>query len=261
MCLIVLAWDAHPAYRLVVAANRDEFYARPTAPAGWWDDAPDILAGRDLQAGGTWLGVTRTGRFAAVTNVREPGNVRPDAWSRGHLVGNFLRSRAPSAGFAGGVAASAGKFNGFNLVVCDGESLVWISNRGDDGYELDSGIYGISNALLDTPWPKVVHAKEDMGAALAGPAAALEAALFALLARRDPAPDADLPSTGVAAEMERALSSAFIATPGYGTRASTVVLFGRDGTVTFVERSTAFQDGETHEVRERFTIEPVSPSP
>ncbi|HEU0053461.1 MAG TPA: NRDE family protein [Longimicrobium sp.] len=256
MCLIVLAWEAHPAYRLVAAANRDEFYARPTAPAAWWHDAPNVFGGRDLSAGGTWLGVTRTGRFAAVTNVREPLSPRPGTWSRGHLVGNFLHSRAPAAGYVAGVAANRGNFAGFNLLCCDGESLVWYSNRADDGYVLDPGLYGVSNALLDTPWPKVVRAKEDLAAALAGPPEALESALFALLARRDPAPDGQLPDTGVGAERERALSSAFIATPDYGTRASTIVLFGRDGTVDFVERTIDFATGAWTEARERFAIEP-----
>jgi len=213
MCLILFAWEHHPRYRLVVAANRDEFYARPTAPAGWWADAPRVLAGRDLREGGTWLGVTRDGRFAAVTNVREPQSYRVGAPSRGHLVGNFLAGRAPALAYLAGLMPMAPAFNGFNVLVCDGATLAWFSNRGSGARTLPPGVYGVSNALLDTPWPKVVLGKDDLRQALAGPDDALEARLFATLARRDPAPAAELPSTGVGDERERALSSAFIATP------------------------------------------------
>jgi uncharacterized protein with NRDE domain len=256
MCLILLAWDTHPRWRLVVAANRDEFHARPTAPADWWGpQAPDLLAGRDLQAGGTWLGVTRTGRFAAVTNIREPQGQRVGAPSRGHLPGNFLLSRAPSLAYLAGLMPQAMAFNGFNLLVMDGVTLGWYSNRQVAMRTLPPGVYGVSNHLLDTPWPKVVRGKEDLRAALAlEDEDALEARLFESLARRDPAPDAELPRTGVE-ELERALSSAFIATPEYGTRSSTVLLVGRDGEVRMTERTTALPgaDGFT-EVRHRFRV-------
>ena len=264
MCLVLLAWDSHPDFRLVVGANRDEFYARPTAPAEWWSDAPDVLAGRDLRDGGTWMGVTRAGRFAAVTNVREPQAYRVGAPSRGFLAANFLMSRAPALGFAAGLMPIAPTFNGFNLLLFDGTTLAWLSNRAAGARTLPPGVYGLSNHLLDTPWPKVVMGKADLREALAGPADALEARLFASLARRDPAPDAGLPRTGIDAERERALSSAFIATPEYGTRCSTVLLVGRDGEVTLTERTTTLPaaDGWS-EVRHRFRIgEPAaSPSP
>ncbi|HSU15964.1 NRDE family protein [Longimicrobium sp.] len=256
MCLVLIAWDSHPTHRLIVVANRDEFYARPTAPAGWWDDAPQVLAGRDLRDGGTWMGVTRAGRFAAVTNYREPQMYRQGAPSRGFLVANFLLSRAPSLGFAAGLMPVAPGFNGFNLLLFDGTTLAWTSNRAAGARTLPPGVYGLSNHLLDTPWTKVVSGKADLRAALAAPEAELEARLFASLARRDPAPEAELPSTGIEPERERALSSAFIATPEYGTRCSTVLLLTRDGEVTFVERTTTLPatDGFT-EVRHPFRVD------
>jgi len=255
MCLVLLAWDKHPRHRLIVAANRDEFYARPTAPAGWWADAPHVLAGRDLREGGTWMGVTRDGRFAAVTNVREPQAYRVGAPSRGHLVGNFLLSRAPSLGYAAGLMPITAAFNGFNLLLFDGATLAWFSNRGSGARTLPPGVYGVSNALLDTPWPKVVLGKDDLRQAMEGPDDELESRLFESLARRDPAPDAELPSTGVGDERERALSSAFIATPDYGTRCSTVLLVGRDGQVSLTERTTTLPATEGwSEVRHTFQI-------
>jgi uncharacterized protein with NRDE domain len=256
MCLILLAWEKHPRWRLVAAANRDEFHARPTAAADWWRDAPDLLAGRDLQEGGTWLGVTRSGRFAAVTNVREPQMYRTGAPSRGRLVSGFLASPAPSLVWLASLMPTAMAFNGFNLLVLDGTTLAWLSNRSPGFRTLPPGIYGVSNALLDTPWPKVTRGKDDLRAALAlEDDDALEAALFDSLARRDPAPEAELPNTGVGEERERALSSAFIVTPEYGTRSSTVVLIGRAGEVRLTERTTQLPaaDGWT-EVRHRFRI-------
>jgi len=265
MCLILIAWEKHPRWRLVAAANRDELHARPTAPAEWWGpQAPDLLAGRDLQEGGTWLGVTRAGRFAAVTNIREPQRTIPGAPSRGHLVGNFLLSRAPSLGYLAGLMPLAQAFNGFNLLVMDGVTLAWLSNRAPAMRTLPPGVYGVSNHLLDTPWPKVVRGKDDLRAALAlDDGDALEARLFESLARRDPAPDGELPDTGVGTEVERALSSAFIATPEYGTRSSTVLLIGRDGEARMTERTTALPgaDGWT-EVRHRFRVgEPAAAAP
>jgi uncharacterized protein with NRDE domain len=236
MCLIVLAFQAHPRFRLAVAANRDEAYARPTAPASWWPDAPDLLAGRDLRDGGTWMGVTRGGRFAAVTNYREMTPPRPNAPSRGHLVDGFLRSAAAPMEYLAELAGRAGEYNGFNLLVGDGDALAWLSNRGDGPHALQPGIYGLSNALLDTPWPKVVRAREQMRAVLDGSEEDVEPGLFRLLAERDPAPDTSLPDTGVGLERERALSSLFISSPMYGTRSSTVLLVRGDGRATFTER-------------------------
>lgn len=262
MCLIVFAWRAHPRFPLVVAANRDEFYGRPTAPAAFWDDRPELLAGRDLSAGGTWLGVTRGGRFAAVTNVREPGRPPPEgAWSRGRLVAGFLAGDGSTAAYLDRVSGDADRFAGFNLLAGDGDTLGWLSNRGDGARLLEPGVYGVSNALLDTPWPKVELGKADLRSVIASSAAGsatdeeMEARLFASLARRDPAPDARLPATGVGTEFERALSSAFIATPGYGTRSSTVLTVDIDGRVSFTERTVEPGTGEFVEARYGFSIE------
>ena len=250
MCLIVFALDAHPEHRLVVAANRDEFYARPTAAAAWWSDAPELLAGRDLREGGTWMGVTRGGRFAAVTNYRETIPPRPGALSRGHLVSGFLRADAPAPEWMRELAPRAAEYGGFNLLADDGASLLWLSNRsGEPPRAVEPGIHGLSNALLDTPWPKVERGREGMRDALASPADALEESLFRVLAHAEPAPDALLPATGVGAERERALSSLFIATPEYGTRSSTVLLMGRDGRTRFTERRFDPATGQWSESR------------
>jgi uncharacterized protein with NRDE domain len=236
MCLILFAHRAHPEYALVAAANRDELYERPTAAAGFWPDATDVLAGRDLREGGTWMGVTRGGRFAAVTNYREMPLSRDGKRSRGHLVAGFLRSATAPAAYARELAADGDAYNGFNLLVGDGASLAYVSNRGAGPRVLAPGVYGLSNALLDDPWPKVVRGKAVLADALAGPADELEARLFAALADRGIAPDAALPETGVGLERERALSAPFIATPRYGTRCSTVLVVRSDGRATFTER-------------------------
>jgi uncharacterized protein with NRDE domain len=241
MCLIALALDAHPSYRLVITANRDEFYARPTAPAVWWADAPDVLAGRDLREGGTWMGVTRGGRVAAVTNYRDPGFAQlAGAPSRGALVADFLRGSADAETYAHELAQRAARYNGFNLLVGDEGGLFYVSNRTEGVRRLEPGIYGLSNALLDTPWPKVVRAKAAMADALAAAdGEGWDARLWEALADRVIAADDALPDTGVGAERERQLSAPFIRTDVYGTRASTVLTITRGGRVRFVERSIA----------------------
>lgn len=256
MCLIALAYEAHPRHRLVVAANRDEFYARPTAPAAWWVDEPALLAGRDLREGGTWMGVTRTGRFAAVTNYREAAPPRSEAPSRGALVADFLRGSADARSYAEELSARAGAFNGFNLLVADAAGLFYLSNRTDGVRRLEPGVYGLSNALLDTPWPKVVRARSAMQAALSsGDGDGWESGLWEMLADRVIAADAHLPETGVGADRERLLSPPFISSDVYGTRASTVLTIGRGGDVRFVERSAGPGDGGWNEARFRFRIQ------
>ena len=236
MCLIFLSWRRHPAYPLVVAANRDEFYARPTAPAAYWEDAPGLLAGRDLEGGGTWLGVTRSGRFAALTNYRRGGGQVANAPTRGRLVSDFLTSDSSPADYLEALVEKSPAYNGFNLLVGDAESLCWFSTHGGQPLMLDNGIYAVSNELLDTPWPKVVRGKkifEDL----------LEAkhidpsAIFDLLADRETAADAALPDTGIGLARERTLSPIFISSGDYGTRSSSVLLAGADGKVAFHERS------------------------
>jgi uncharacterized protein with NRDE domain len=247
MCLIVFAWQRHVDYPLVFAGNRDEFLARPTEPAHWWPGAAPILAGRDLEGGGTWCGVSASGRLAALTNFRAPSERNPDAPSRGVLVSGFLQSRERAQDHLTGLAQRKSAFNGFNLLGAEQldqpeKSTLWIdSNRAHDmPRRLEAGLYGVSNAQLDTPWPKVVAAKARLNALLQPHVlerAALIAALFAMLADPQTAPYDALPATGVSLEAERSLSAAFIRMPGYGTRTSTVILVDRAGQLDFVERS------------------------
>ena len=235
MCLILFAWKKDQNYPLVLAANRDEFYERPSAPADFWDDAPDLLAGRDLRDGGSWLGITRGGRVAALTNYRDPTSLKTGAPSRGTLVSDYLRSLAPPGVYLDRVASEADRFNGFNLLVGDPDALFCFSNRGAREC-LQPGIYGLSNRLLDTPWPKVEKGKRGLKAILHDEKGVTPEALFKLLADRTPAPDDRLPDTGVGLEWERLLSPLFIESQAYGTRSSTVLLIDRNGSVTFIER-------------------------
>jgi len=252
MCLIVVAWQAHPDYPLVVAANRDEFLARPAVPAHWWCDAPRLLAGRDLEAGGTWLGVTRDGRFAALTNYRDPSQRRPGAPSRGALVREALAGTDDAIATLQAIAHVSGDYAGFNLLVGDGTRLAIHESTTGAVRELEPGVYGLSNHLLDTPWPKVRRARERFTAALAQLPG--DDALLALLRDDSPAPDHHLPATGVSPEWERWLSSAFIRAPGYGTRCSTVLSVRRDGAVALREWSWDERGELASEVLHRFRI-------
>lgn len=252
MCLILVAWRAHPDFPLVVAANRDEFHSRPSAPAAFWPEAPAILAGRDLQAGGTWLGVTRSGRFAALTNFRDPARLRRDAPSRGALVQRYLAGDAAPAAYLASLGCVAAHYNGFNLLVADGTMLGYFSNCGREPRRLDPGLYGLSNHLLDTPWPKVSRAKSSLAAALqalpeSGP-------LFDMLLDDTPAPETELPRTGVSRDWERLLSSAFVRSPTYGTRSSTVIVLDPRGQLTFEER--AFDAIGAPVAKRRFELDP-----
>jgi len=257
MCLIVFAWQVVPGVPLIAAANRDEFYERAAAPAASWPEFPQIFAGRDLKAGGSWMGITRPecasasdepavqanchgtsqpaavmpggavspSRFAAITNIRNPADVNPDAPSRGHLVTGFLQGDMPARDYVAQIAGDAGNYNGFNLILCDGRELVWYSNKaGDDprnGLPLAPGVYGLSNALLDSPWPKVLKTKAQFASLLC--LGAPEDAYFEMLSDTVIAPDMRLPDTGVPIEWERLLSAVKIESPGYGTRSSAVV--------------------------------------
>jgi uncharacterized protein with NRDE domain len=257
MCLIVLAWQTSPIACLAVAANRDEFFARPAEPAAWWADAPSVFAGRDLEGGGTWLGVTREGRFAALTNFRDlTATRRRDAPSRGRLVAEFLRGNESAADCASRILPNADSFEGFNLLVSDGTDLWSYSNVEGRAVSLSPGVYGLSNHLLETPWPKVIEARERFEQALAAARDAedLEGRLLALLGNRSLASDATLPQTGLPLDWERALSAAFVVLPDYGTRASTSVVVGRGGDIRFVERSFGKGGAPLGEVRETFRI-------
>jgi uncharacterized protein with NRDE domain len=237
MCLLVLAWRSHPDFRLVLAGNRDEFHDRPAAAADWWADAPGVLAGRDLQAGGTWLGVARDGRWAVVTNYREPLVEEDDptdaaAASRGALVADYLRGSGTPAEHAREIALGA--YRGFNLLLGDRDSLVYVSNRGRGQEALPPGVYGLSNHLLDTPWPKLARTRARFRALLAGKPE--PQALLAMLADAAPAADGELPDTGVGTEWERLLSAPFIVSAAYGTRCSTALRLREDGEMEFMER-------------------------
>lgn len=232
MCLIVVGWQAHPAFPLVVAANRDEFYARPSAPAAYWSDAPEIIAGRDLEASGTWLGVTRQGRFAAVTNVQNLVS-RRGAFLVASLTRNFLQGGQSASDYLGGLERSA--YSGFNLLLSDGKMLCYASNRGPIVQTLEAGVYGLSNHLLDSPWPKLLTARQRFSAALSK--LPDQQQFFDILADDEIVPDNELPDTGVPLDWERRLSAIFVRSPNYGTRASTVVAVNAAGTVFFEERS------------------------
>jgi uncharacterized protein with NRDE domain len=229
MCLIVFAWQVVPGLPLIAAANRDEYSARPASPAGPWPEHPEIFGGRDLQGGGTWMGISQRGpngpRFAAITNVRSPHDGRADAPTRGALVSDFLTGSVTAAQYIERIGPDAQRYNGFNLVIGDATELIWFSNRASaeprNGQPLAPGIYGISNALLDDPWPKVVRTKAQFASLLCQ--GAPQEAFFDMLADTTRAPDGRLPETGVPIEVERSLSAVCIETPGYGTRTSTVV--------------------------------------
>jgi uncharacterized protein with NRDE domain len=259
MCLILVAWQAHPAYLLVVAANRDEFFIRPTAAAGFWPGS-DILAGRDLKEGGTWMGLTRSGRFAALTNYRDPALHVEGRASRGDLVVEFLHSGASPADWLHDLATRRGNYNGFNLLAGDLNSLACLESTTGAVHVLKPGVYGLSNHLLDSPWPKVTAAKSDLADALAG--LPDDRPLFDLLRDDSPHPDHLLPRTGIGLEWERLLSSAFVKAPGYGTRSSSVLKVSRGDTpgehivTTFDEQTWLEGDNPGNRSRYRFNVDP-----
>jgi len=222
MCLIALAWQTDPERPLVLIANRDEFHERPAAPLAFWDDAPEIAAGRDLREHGTWLGLSRRGRMAAVTNVREPQEGgRRFARSRGALTTEFLLGQSSATAHVQTLMRDAHQFGGFNLLLWDGVELVYASNRPTPNWHrVEPGVHGLSNARLDTPWPKTLWAQQQIGAWMRGSDAASESLLSAMTSREVPA-DAALPDTGVGIEAERLLAPPFIYRPGYGTRCTT----------------------------------------
>lgn len=253
MCLIVLAWRTHPGYRLVVAANRDEYFGRPAARAGFWDDHAKVLAGRDLEAGGTWLGITLDGRFAALTNYRNPVDKKTGAPSRGSLVSDFLTGKMAPLEYLRGVEQRAVNYNGFSLLAGDTGSLYFLSNRGGPVTRVEPGIHGLSNHLLDTPWPKVKKGNAALAASLGGPFDA-EAA-FGLLDDTERASSGELPSTGVSLELEERLSAIrILAVGGYGTRCSTALSFGENGRIEFHERSYGEDGGVSGTVSYRLIL-------
>ncbi len=243
MCLIAIAIETHPQYPLIIAANRDEFYSRPTAPLGFWEENPDILAGKDLQSSGTWLGVTRSGSIAAVTNFRDPSSMTPWGESRGQLVKDYLTGNKPPAQYLAAVEQQKHHYSGFNLVLGDADQLWWYSNKNGGIVKLPPGIHGISNHLLDTPWPKVETIKRKLDALIRNSSTIEPYSVLDLLFDRTIAPDHKLPDTGVSLEWERMLSPIFVASPSYGTRCSSVITVDRNGRLVFCERSFSVDRG------------------
>lgn len=239
MCLIVFAWKTAADYPLLVAANRDEWRARPTAAASWWNDVPAMLAGRDLEAGGTWLGVTRSGRFAALTNFRDPTDRKSGAPSRGSLVRDYLAGNQSPHEYLTALRAKAQRFQGFNLLVGTRDELWYFGSRIDELLPIPPGVHALSNHTLNEPWPKVLKAKSALEAALQPelPWKARQSSCFFLLSNGERAEDEQLPDTGVGLEWERQLSSILISGVQYGTRSSTVLAFTAKGEVEFEERS------------------------
>ncbi|HYG19214.1 MAG TPA: NRDE family protein [Ohtaekwangia sp.] len=242
MCLIFIALDHHPNYRLVVAANRDEFYNRKTAPASFWKGYPNVIGGRDLgaappagQPAGTWMAMAKSGRISMVTNYRDPVNINPQALSRGRLVTDFVVGNESPESYIRQVEKNGKLYNGYNLLVGNTNELWYHSNYSDGVKKLDPGVYGLSNHLLDTPWPKITRGKQSFQAVLGHDRIDPED-LFTVLYDEDRATDEFLPDTGLPLDRERALSAMFIKTENYGTRCSTVVLIDKQGHVIFCER-------------------------
>jgi len=238
MCLLVLAWQSHPRYRLVVAANRDEFHERPTAPMDKWAPPDDIIAGRDLRAGGTWLAMDRKLRFGVITNFRDMQAPLPGAPSRGKLITDYLRNPEGAAAYFRRLEPTAQEYSGFNLLLMDNDSLWYASNRAEPfAKSLPPGIYGLSNHYLDTPWPKLQRVRGRFDPLLRQGGEIAKGELLSILA--DPTQagiDEELPETRLSAEWEQLLSSAFIRNEQYGTRCSTLVLLEHSGAVTLLER-------------------------
>lgn len=236
MCLITFAFQQHPDYPLIVAANRDEFYQRPTAAAHFWDEQPSIYAGRDREAGGTWMGVNRQGRFAALTNYRQgDASTKSKASSRGQLCQQLLQHSDSTEQILKTIDQRAHQFSGFNLLAGNSQQLYYSSNQGVKTTALAPGIYGLSNGLIDSNWPKVAGSKQALAQLLTGKPSC--EALLDIMADPVIADDKDLPRTGISLEMERLLSSRFIQSESYGTRCSTAILFHRNGDIEYTEQS------------------------
>ena len=250
MCLIAFAWDMHPKYKLILAANRDEFYNRPTAKAGFWEDQPNILGGRDLKAGGTWMTITKDGKFAAVTNYRDLSNIREDATSRGEIPTDFVNGEVNPEKYIQTLHEHSEDYNGFNVLVSDLGQMGHYSNYERKVNILKPGIYGLSNALLDTPWPKVELARQKFKSAIGNSFDHQE--LLNLMTDTTIAPDIELPDTGISKEMERSLSAMCIRMENYGTCCSTVITVDRDGVVNFTEKS--YPVGERKENTEHYSF-------
>jgi uncharacterized protein with NRDE domain len=254
MCLIFLSLNNHPTYKLIVAANRDEFYKRKTTSADFWEDHPEIVGGRDLEASGTWMAMNTRGRISMVTNYRDLKNLKTKAPSRGALVLDFLVSNKTEKEYLQSILPVAHQYNGFNLLVGSPDSLWYLSNYKEGLEKINEGVHGLSNALLNTPWPKVEQGKSTFESVVQDLQIDPEV-LFQLLYNEQRAPDDRLPDTGVGLERERMLSSMFIKSPDYGTRCSTVVLVNKNNQVLFVERTYNFRSFAYTTKQFTFTIQ------
>lgn len=254
MCLIVFAYKSHQNYKFIFAANRDEFYERPAEQADFWKDRPDLLGGKDLKAGGTWMGITKFGRFAAITNYRDLAKIKENAPTRGLLVTDFLLSNLSSEEYYDEVKNNLSDYNSFNLILGDINNLYYFSTHTDGLRKLDSGVYGLSNAVLDTPWPKVENSKKQL-LKLVEQKDIHAWELLCLLNDTREAKEKDLPETGVGLEWERVLSSVFIQSPKYGTRCSTAVVIDNNNNVRFAEKTFFGNQGSFSNKDYNFKIE------
>jgi uncharacterized protein with NRDE domain len=262
MCLIVLAYRVHPDYPIIIAANRDEFYNRPTRVLAQWADGSNIIAGQDLEGGGTWMGMTEDGRLAALTNYREPGVRMAEAPSRGHLVSDFLKGADSLNHYLSKLELIGNNYNGFNIILSEGGRWVYTSNRGGTPQELSPGIHGLSNRALNTPWPKVTRSCRAVEEHLSARKPPDMDDLMQVLQDRAVPPDKDLPRTGLELKWERRLGSIFIRSDVYGTRCSTVLLVAKDGAARICER-TFDRHGPVGEVelKRQFPVDPTVACP
>lgn len=237
MCIIFVAIKQHPDYPLIIAANRDEFYNRPTQVSHWWQQSPAILAGKDLKAGGSWMGISREGDIAALTNIRNPLRDIQNARSRGELIPHYLNRTSDDATFAQSLKATSQQYNGYNLLFGHLSSLQVYNNHTDTLTPLHAGFHGLSNHALNTPWPKVTRGVAGLKAYISSNKKISQDALLLLLQDETPAPDNALPDTGVPVDWEKRLSSIFIRSAEYGTRSSTLLLINQDNDATWVEQS------------------------
>lgn len=260
MCLIVFSYKQHSDYDLIFAANRDENYSRSTRAAQFWDDYPDILAGKDLKAGGTWMGITKQGTFAALTNYRDPDIVKENPPSRGHLVLDYLKKEGDPVNYLEEMAKKSGQYLGFSILAGSMDKLGFYSNQQNKIQLLEEGLYGLSNYLLDSPWPKVQRAKTQINKIIQEDIIS-EEALFEILADEREAPEEQLPDTGIPKDIEKKVSPIFIKSENYGTRCSTILLIGKDGQVTFSERRFKPRTQQVvDENRYQFSVNKPSPT-
>jgi uncharacterized protein with NRDE domain len=236
MCLIVIGYNHHPDYRLIFAANRDEFYQRPSSAADFWIDESSLLAGRDLKEGGTWCGITKNGRFAAITNYRDMKSIKQNALSRGRIVTDFLLGTSSPELHSKNLIESSDLYNSYGLIFGNGNELFFFSNQTKELVKIKAGIHGLSNHLLDTPWFKVRKGKELLKNAI-DKRDTLVDDLFLMLSDKTISPEKELPDTGLPKEIEKRISPIFVETPDYGTRSSTVILIDKKDNVTFIEKS------------------------